>query len=76
MFKSRARKPISKVKSYLKYGFVITEHEYHFCPRCGKLLNAGPDYQPKYCDQCGQRVTFDGIKWRAERTLGYLPADQ
>lgn len=71
--KHKAQKPISKIETYLKYGFVVVEHEYHFCPRCGKTLNAGPEYQPKYCDQCGQRVSFAGIKWKKDRDLRCLP---
>ena len=53
--KRKARKPIARKITYLKYGFVITEHENHYCPRCNHVLNAGPNYQPKYCNQCGQK---------------------
>lgn len=76
MHKNGPRKPISKVGTYLKYGFVIIEHEYHFCPRCGSVLNAGPNYQPKFCDECGQRITFEGIEWKENRELGYAPMEQ
>lgn len=31
--KRKARKPIARKITYLKYGFVITEHENHHCPR-------------------------------------------
>ena len=71
MFRSIARKPISKTGTYLKFGFVIMENESHLCPRCGKVLNAGPNYQPKYCDQCGQKINFAGIDWKKEKKLGY-----
>lgn len=71
MLKNIARKPISKMGTYLKYGFVIIEHEKHLCPRCKSVLNAGPNYQPKYCGQCGQRISFRGIKWREDRELGF-----
>jgi len=74
--KDVAGKPVSKKEKYLKYGFVITEHINHYCPGCGHILNAGPAYQPKYCDQCGQRVSFDGVEWKEEKTLGYLPLGQ
>lgn len=74
MFRNIARKPIPKIETYLKYGFVLTEHECHFCPRCGQMLNAGPNYQPWCCDKCGQRITFNGVEWKSERTLGYLSA--
>ena len=74
MPKNIARKPIPRTETYLKYGFVITEHEFYLCPTCGHVLNAGPNYQPAYCDQCGQRVIFDGVDWKEDKTLGYLPA--
>lgn len=72
----RALKPISKVETYLKYGFVIMEHESYYCPGCRHVLNAGPGYCPRYCDQCGQRITFAGIEWKKDRESGYLPADE
>ena len=68
MFKKRkARKPIAKKSTYLKYGF-----EYYRCPRCKNILNAGPNYQPKYCDQCGQKINFSGIKWKEDKELGFV----
>ncbi len=76
MFENRGRKPIVKVDTYLKYGFVITEHEYHSCPRCGSVLNAGPDYQPKFCEQCGQQITFKGIERKEDREIGYAQIEQ
>ena len=76
MLKSAVRRPVSKKENYLKYGFVITEHINYYCPECGHVLNAGPNYQPAYCDQCGQQVTFDGVEWKEDKTLGYLPAEQ
>lgn len=69
--KRKARKPIARKITYLKFGFVITEQENHYCPRCNHVLNAGPNYQPKYCDQCGQKVSFIGIKWKTEKEFGY-----
>lgn len=69
--KNIARKPIPEMETYLKYGFVITEHEKHLCPRCKSVLNAGPDYQPNYCSQCGQKVSFSGIMWKKDKELGY-----
>ena len=69
--KETAMEPIERVAVYLRYGFVMMEHQYMDCPRCGHTLNVGPEYQPKYCDQCGQRVSFDGVIWREDRYLGY-----
>ena len=72
MSKETAMKPIERIANYLKYGFAITEHQYMDCPRCGHVLDAGPDYQPKYCGQCGQRVSFHGAIWKEDRHLGYI----
>jgi len=71
VLKNIARKPISEMETYLKYGFVITEHEKHLCPRCKGILNAGPNYQPRYCGKCGQKISFSGIKWKEDKELGY-----
>lgn len=69
--KRKARKPMARKIIYKKFGFVITEHENHHCPRCSQVLNAGPNYQPKYCNQCGQKLTFSGIGWKEDVQLGY-----
>lgn len=71
MLKNVRRKPVTKMERYLKYGFVITEHEYHYCPRCSHILNAGPNYQPGYCDQCGQKLNFSKIQWNEDKELGF-----
>jgi len=70
VLKNTARKPVSETETYLKYGFVVTEHEKHLCPRCKNVLNAGPDYHPNYCSQCGQKINFNDIEWKADRELG------
>ena len=72
MLKIMARRPVPEMGTYLKYGFVIMEHQYQLCPRCGNALNAGPDYQPERCGQCGQSIDFEGTKWKEDRQLGYL----
>lgn len=69
--KNRAKKPILKKRKYLKYGFVIMEHEDCLCPRCGDILNAGPGYQPRYCSRCGQRITFTGVQWTEDKQIGF-----
>jgi len=76
MLRNIARKPLSKMQTYLKYGFVVTEHEQYLCPRCKSALNAGPNYQPKNCSQCGQRVTFAGTEWRDDRIKGYVDEEK
>lgn len=70
LFKEIARKPVQRVHNYLKYGFVVTECVRQHCPRCDSVLNAGPNYQPQYCSQCGQKVTFKNIVWEPEKKLG------
>lgn len=69
--KSRTRKPILEKQTYLKYGFVIMEHDVCLCPRCGDILNAGPGYQPKYCSECGQKINFTGVQWKKDKQLGF-----
>lgn len=69
--KGMARKPVLKAETYLKYGFVITECERYLCPRCKGILNAGPNYQQRYCGQCGQRIDYSKVEWKDERTLGF-----
>lgn len=66
-----ARKPVAKKMKYLKFGFVLTEHHCYSCPRCRETLNAGPNYQPRYCDQCGQKINFSDAEWKEDRQLGY-----
>ena len=67
--RSMARKPVVRTDTYLKYGFILTEQECYCCPKCRAVLNAGPNYQPKYCEQCGKRVDFTGIQWKKEKEL-------
>lgn len=76
IFRNVARKPVPRTKTYLKYGVVAMEHQYYYCPRCSNTLNAGPQYQPKYCPECGQRVTFKGVKWKADITLRYVRPEE
>lgn len=76
IFKEIARKPEREVSNYLKYGFVVMECVRYSCPRCSSVLNAGPNYQPRYCDKCGQKVSFKGIEWEPEKELGISRAIQ
>ena len=71
MFKEKAMKPVEKIEKYLKYGFIITECQHVDCPRCSTTLNAGPRYQPRYCDQCGQKLDFSEIEWKEDQELGF-----
>lgn len=76
MFRNVARRPIEKTETYLKYGFVITEHKFHYCPKCGSVLNAGPNYIPNYCGRCGQKINFSGVVWTKDRELGFAGRGQ
>ena len=40
-----------------------------YCPRCNHVLNAGPNFQPKYCSECGQKIDFSEVKWEEEKIL-------
>lgn len=71
MPKGIARKAVARTEKYLKYGFVTMEYEKYLCPRCGSILNVGPNYQPRYCEQCGQKVNFNGIKWKEDKEQGF-----
>lgn len=66
-----ARKPRERTMRYRKFGFVITDQQCYDCPRCGEILNAGPNYQPRYCDKCGQKIDFSGTEWKKDRELEY-----
>lgn len=74
--KKKARKPVTRKSTYLKFGFVVTEHECHYCPRCKSVLNAGPDYQPRYCGHCGQKINFSKIEWKADKELGFAEREE
>lgn len=66
-----ARKPVIRNGTYKKFGLVVTLSQHCYCPRCNRILNAGPDYQPKYCDRCGQKVDCSNVSWKEDITLGY-----
>lgn len=68
----KAMKPILRTKQYIKYGFVKMEHEYCCCPKCRDILNAGPNYQPEFCDRCGQALDFSNTEWEEDKRLGFL----
>ena len=63
--------PIITHQEYLKYGFCKTRCQSFLCPTCNSILNAGPNHQPKCCDQCGQFIDFTNIVYEDEEFLGY-----
>lgn len=64
-----ARKPVVRTEVYRKYGFTYVEHKPCYCPRCNHVLNAGANFQPKYCSECGQKIDFSEVKWEEEKIL-------
>ena len=56
--------PILSEETYLKYGFVPTRTIVATCPSCFGRLNAGPNYTPKFCDNCGCKLNWQGVTWR------------
>ncbi len=74
LFKSVARKPVPKIQTYAKYGIAIVGHDIYICSRCKRVLDTGPNYQPQYCSECGQLVTFVSVEWREDRQKGYVLA--
>ena len=63
--------PTWKMVEYKKYGFCKTRFQAFYCPECENQLNAGPEYQPKRCDNCGIKLDFSGIEYKPEEFLGY-----
>lgn len=68
---NKERQPIPEEYEYNKFGFVRTSATRYRCPNCNNILNAGPCYTPKVCDQCGQLITFANIKWQPDKFIGY-----
>ena len=65
--------PIMKEVDYIQFGFVKMRNLQAFCPRCNTGLNAGWNWQPKYCSECGQHIDFSSVEWwKEEKKLGYL----
>ena len=63
MSKETAIEPKMQFEEYNNMGLAIMRKEFAYCPRCSHILNAGPNYQPKLCNECGQRIDFSAIKW-------------
>lgn len=72
MDSDKATAPVAAQEEYLKYGFVLTRHQVFYCPICNCVLNAGPNYQPKYCDQCGQHLDFSDAVYEADEFIKYI----
>ena len=52
---------------YLKFGFVPTLTTQVLCDNCNNSLNAGPNYQPKFCPECGAKVPdLSNVEWKNE----------
>ena len=62
-------KPKAVYLDYLKFGFVPTRCQQFHCPACEYTLNAGPNHQPKRCENCGVKLDFTGITFEPEVKL-------
>lgn len=67
-----AMKPVSKIEVIVRYNFVKLEHESYYCPVCGSVLNAGPNYHPNFCEKCGQALDFSETEWKEDRRIGFV----
>lgn len=67
-----AMKPVSKIEIIVRYNFVKLEHECHYCPVCGSVLNAGPNYHPNFCEKCGQALDFSETEWKEDRRIRFV----
>ncbi len=62
-------KPIITKREYMKWGFVPTRFQAFICPACNDVLNAGRDYQPRFCAKCGAKLDFTGITFEDDEDL-------
>ena len=67
--------PITRFKRYRKFGFVLTEVQMAYCPSCKTQLNAGPNYVPERCSNCGQLIDWGNYSWREEEFIKYMSKD-
>lgn len=53
---------------YLKYGYAPTHHTSVYCDHCNAIVNAGPNYKPRYCAMCGTKIedNLDTVEWKDE----------
>ena len=57
-----------KDQIYLNFINHAIKHKVVLCDNCSKILNAGPNYKPKFCDMCGQKISdnLDKVDWTNE----------
>ena len=72
MDRDKAIAPVAIKEEYLKYGFAATNHQIFHCPPCNCVLNAGPNYQPTYCDKCGQHLDFSNAVYEADEFIMHV----
>ncbi len=58
-----AKTPLVEFDTYKKFGNLPTKYQKFICPKCKNVINAGPNYQPRYCSSCGQKLKFDNIEY-------------
>lgn len=64
--------PLTRFKKHAKYGFALTEAQVAYCPACKHELNAGPDYMPKRCEECGQLLDWNDYSWSEPKFIKYV----
>lgn len=64
--------PKTRFKKYKKYGFSLTRVQVAYCPACDHHLNAGPNFMPKRCNECGQLLDWNGYSWTPDEFLKYV----
>lgn len=67
------KEPLTRFKKYRKYGFALTQAQYAYCPSCEAMLNAGPNYMPKRCEECGQLIDWTDYQWTPDKFIKYMP---
>lgn len=66
MLKCKAEMPYRSFYTYEKFPGKYYCHETWNCPRCRHVLNAGPNFQPNYCDNCGQKLDFNHVEFEED----------
>lgn len=62
-------KPTEYTAEYKKFGLVMIRIHGHKCGECGAILNAGPNWQPKCCEECGTKVDWSDVVWIPDEEL-------
>lgn len=64
-----SHKPMVEFYNYKKFGFKYYRHQNFICPNCGEVLNAGPEYQPKFAPCCGVELDWSGVEFVPDKAI-------